>query len=143
MNTETINDNDNYEYEEDELFESDMDLLTQDEQLSIEKYLYKQTFKLDNIDSDTMDKIYRRSHLVHNFNYLVDGTPFDIDNVTIDNRYIKKIFGKPNYDEFEYLLKLRRKKDSCLELLKDLGFNLKNIRKNNVFSKEKIKKIKT
>ncbi len=109
------------------------DNLTLDDRFAIEKYLYKQTFKIDIIDEDIMNKIFRKSHIVHNLNYLIDNIPININNITIDDNYIKYI-----YDETNNLTLLEKQKNICLELLSTLGFSLDKIKEKNVFSKTNV-----
>ncbi len=100
---------------------NDLNVLLSNDKLSIEKYLYKQTFQTSIIDDKFMETNYRKNHIIHNFNYLINDIPLNINNITTDNKYIQKLNIR---FEDDYITFMTKYKSMYLDILQNLGFNI-------------------
>ena len=102
------------------MYEKDDASLTETNIYSVEKYLYMKNWKVDEVDSDFLDKWYGKTYIIYNLKLLKYGETQDGLISLMDSKK------RSNNKKAKYIM----------DLIETLGFKLNNIGKNSIQSKK-------
>lgn len=101
---------------------------TSEMKYAIEKYLYKKNWKVETVDTEFLDKWFRKTYVLYNLKQLKrDDVEDDLltINVHTDKRYL-------NYEK----AKQKQRIDYVKDLVETMGFDIGNIGKNSMISRD-------